>query len=70
MAISIVDADIKDLRRDAARRRARSQDTAQLVAAIESLGTGQAKAVLPGSGDTVQKLRAKVAYAAVLLAGK
>ncbi len=60
----IVDADLSSLKTAARRGRVRSPETQQLVEAIDSLRTGQAKAVMVEGGQTPQKVRARVMYAA------
>ena len=66
MPITIVDADMKSLRKAAARTRQRSPDTLQLIAAIESFEPGRAKQVQLETGETAQKVRAKLNYAATI----
>ena len=62
--MKILDADIRELRRASGGGRVRSPETQQLIAAIESLGAGRAKAVIPEDGETVARLRSRLSYAA------
>ncbi len=65
----IIDVNIDQLKTTGRRGRARSAETEQLIAAITALKSGSAKAIMIGSADTPQKVRARVAYAS-RLAGK
>ena len=65
----IVDADIATLNNAAKRGRVRSPETQQLVDAIDSMTQGTAKAILLEPGQTGQKIRSRLAYAA-RIAGK
>ena len=69
MALKIVDADIKDLKKSRTRGRVRSADTIALIEAIDGLGTGKAKAIQLEPGQDAAKVRARLAYAAKI-AGK
>ncbi len=60
----IVDADLNTLKRAAKRGRVRSPETQQLIEAIDGLIPGQAKAVVVDAGQTPEKVRARVMYAA------
>ena len=46
--------------------RRRSAETVQLIEAIQSLGSGKAKAIAPDRGQDLAKVRAKLMYAAKL----
>ena len=46
--------------------RSRSAETVQLIEAIQSLGSGTAKAIVPDRGQDLAKVRAKLMYAAKL----
>ena len=65
----IVDADIATLDNAAKRGRVRSPETQQLVDTIDSMTQGTAKAILLEPGQTGQKIRSRLAYAA-RIAGK
>ena len=65
----IVDAGIEALENAARRGRVRSPETQQLVDTIDSLTRGTAKAILLEPGQTAQKVRSRLAYAA-RIAGK
>jgi hypothetical protein len=67
--VRIVDASIEDLNRASRRGRARSQETQQLIDAINSLTSGTAKAIMATSAEGAKKLKARIAYAG-RLAGK
>jgi len=69
MAVTIVDADIGSLRTAGRAGRARSPETRDLIEAIQALGPGQAKAVLLDPGETIPKIRSRLAYAS-RIAGK
>lgn len=64
MPMTIVDADIDNLRKAARTGRVRSTETLELVQAIETLEPGKAKALIPDEGETVGRLRSKLSYAA------
>ena len=64
MAVTIVDADIRALRNATRAGRVRSPETKQLIAAIESLAPGTAKAILLDPGETIPRVRARLTYAA------
>ncbi|MBM3957808.1 MAG: hypothetical protein FJ313_07140 [Gemmatimonadetes bacterium] len=65
----IVDVDIESLNSAARRGRVRSPETQQLVDTIDSLGPGEGKAILLEPGQTAQRARSRLAYAA-RIAGK
>jgi aspartate/glutamate racemase len=67
--MKIVDVNIDEMNRVARRGRARSAEMQQLISAMEGLKPGGAKAIVLGSGDTAQKVRARIAYAG-RIAGK
>ncbi len=67
--MKIVEVNIDEMNRVAKRGRVRSSETQQLISAIEALKPGAAKAIMLGSGDTPQKVRARIAYAG-RIAGK
>jgi len=69
MIVRIVDADIDALKNAARRGRVRSPETQQLVDTIDSMTEGTAKAILLEPGQTGQKVRSRLAYAA-RIAGK
>ncbi len=56
--------DIAGLKSAARRVRIRSPETLQLVEAIESLQPGQTKAIIVEAGQTPEKVRARLMYAA------
>lgn len=62
--MQIVNADLAALKSAARRERTRSPETLQLIEAIEGLQSGQAKAVTVEAGQTPEKVRAKIMYAA------
>ncbi|MSQ35192.1 MAG: hypothetical protein EXR57_05185 [Dehalococcoidia bacterium] len=64
MPIQIVDADIQHLKRASRTGRVRAKDIQQIIKAIQELGPGKAKALVPERGETVVKLRTKLSYAA------
>ena len=64
MPVMIVDVDISTVRSAARAGRSRSPETKQLIDAIESLAPTEAKAILLDPGETIPKIRAKLAYAA------
>ncbi len=66
--MNIIDIPITQLRRAFRSRgsRRRSPETVQLVEAIQSLGSGRAKAVIADPGEDLAKVRAKLMYAAKL----
>ena len=64
MPIQIVDADIQHLKRASRTGRVRSKDIQQIIKAIQELGPGKAKALVPERGETVARLRTKLSYAA------
>ena len=64
MPFTIVDADIRTIRNASRAGRARSPETKRLIEAIESLAPGGAKAILLDPGETIPKIRSKLAYAA------
>ena len=66
MAIRIIDVEYSKLRRVGRAGRARSKDTLELIAAIESLTAGKAKALVVDRGESAAKLRAKLSNAARL----
>ena len=63
----IVDADINALKRTRARGRVRSQETRQMIEAIDDLGPGKAKAVIVEPGQDPAKVRARLMYAAKIV---
>ena len=67
--MKIIDVNIEELSKASRRGRARSSETQQLLAAIDSLKGKAAKAIMVGSGDSPQKVRARIAYVG-RLAGK
>jgi len=67
--VRIVDADIAALSNAAKRGRVRSPETQQLIDTIDSMSQGTAKAILLEPGQTGQKVRSRLAYAA-RIAGK
>jgi ribosomal protein L30E len=69
LSLNIVEADIKDLKKSRSRGRVRSEETKALIAAIDSLTSGKAKAIKLEAGQDPAKMRAKLAYAAKV-AGK
>ena len=64
MALNIVDADINALRKLTRPGRARSEETLELISAIQSLKPDKAKALVIEAGDTIPGLRSKLGYAA------
>lgn len=62
--MKITDATLAELKAAGRRGRTRSPETIELVEAIESLKTGEAKAIVVESGQTAAKVRAKLMYAA------
>ena len=62
--MNIVDADIASLRKAARRGRTRSQETITLIEAIDDLAPGRAKAIVIEEGQTGEKLRSRLTYAA------
>ncbi|MEX0763117.1 MAG: hypothetical protein WD333_11875 [Dehalococcoidia bacterium] len=65
----IVDVDIKELSSASKRGRVRSPETQQLLSIIDELKPHEAKAIVLGPGDTPQKIRSRLTYAA-RIAGK
>ncbi len=63
MPIRIVDADIRHFKRAARSKRARTPEMQQLIKAVEELGSGKAKALIPERGETVARLRSRLAIA-------
>ncbi|MCH7594388.1 MAG: hypothetical protein IIB27_07755 [Chloroflexi bacterium] len=59
----IEEADLTTLKTAQRRGRVRSPETQELIEAIDSLVPGAAKAVVVESGQTPQKVRARVMYA-------
>ncbi|MDA1258663.1 MAG: hypothetical protein O3C10_12625 [Chloroflexi bacterium] len=59
----IEDADLTMLKTAQRRGRVRSPETQELIEAIDSLVPGAAKAVVVESGESAQKVRARVMYA-------
>ena len=64
MAVRIVDADIRELRKSARRGRSRSPEVLQLIQAVQALKPGQAKALVSEGDVTVKSLRTRLGYAA------
>ena len=64
--MKIEDAKIADMQRAQRRGRSRSPETTQLIDSIDTLRSGEAKAIVAGPGETTGKLRAKPMYAAKL----
>jgi ribosomal protein L30E len=62
--MQIVNADLAALKSAARRGRTRSPETLALIQAIESLQPGRAKAVIVEAGQTPQKARTRLMYAA------
>ena len=60
----IVDVDIEALNNAARRGRVRSPETQQLIDTIESMTPGTAKAIMLEGGQTGQKVRSRLTYAA------
>ena len=60
----IVNVELTELKSAGRRGRTRSPETLQLIKAIESLKTGEAKAIVVESGQTAAKVRAKLMYVA------
>jgi hypothetical protein len=67
--VKIVDVDIKELNNVSRRGRARSSETQQVIAAIEGLKPGEAKAIMLARGDSGPKMRSRLTYAS-RIAGK
>ena len=65
----IVDVDIAALKNATRRGRTRSPETQQLVDVIDALTAGAAKAIVLEGGQTGQKMRSRLNYAA-RIAGK
>ena len=70
MLLTIIDTDIRALRNTRRRGRARSPETKRLIDAVESLAPGKAKAILLDPGETIPKVRSRLAYAARIAARK
>ena len=64
--MNISDIPVGQFRRSLRKRgsRRRSPKTVQLVEAIQSLGSGRAKAVIPDPGEDLAKVRRRLMYAA------
>ena len=62
--MKIVNADINQLRRSHRRSRTRSPQVNELIAAIDGLGPGKAKAIVLEPGEDPDKARARLIYAA------
>ena len=60
----IVDVPISQVRNAPRRGRSRSAETERLIEAIDSLGSGTAKALVLEPGEEPPKVRAKLMYAA------
>ena len=69
MPLTIIDTDIRALRNTSRRGRTRSPETKRLIQALEDLAPGKAKAILLDPGETIPKVRSRLAYAA-RIAGK
>ena len=69
MPLTIIDANITALRNRSGRGRTRSPETKRLIEAVEGLAPGRAKAILLDPGETIPKVRSRLAYAA-RIAGK
>jgi hypothetical protein len=65
--VEIVDVDIREMRRAVRRGRSRSPETVALMKAIEELTPGQAKAIVIEAGQTGEKVRARLNYAAKIV---
>jgi len=65
--VRIVDADISVLQAPARRGRLRSEATRTLMDAIAQLALGKAKAVVVPRGESPEKVRARVSYAAKIV---
>ncbi len=68
--MQMVNTDLATPKSAARRGRTRSPETLRLIQAIEGLQPGQAKAVLVEAGETPQKVRARLMYAAKAVARK
>ena len=67
--LKLVDIDISELKSVARRGRARSEETTQLVEAIDGLKSGAAKGIVIANLAEAKKVRARLLYAA-RIAGK
>ncbi len=65
--MKIINADINQLRRSRRRSRTRSPQVQELIAAIDELGPGKAKAIVLGRGEDPAKARARLVYAAKIV---
>lgn len=68
--MNIVDADISALQKAAKRGRVRSEETQQLIDAIDGLAPGRAKAIVLSRADKPERVRARISYAAKLISKK
>jgi hypothetical protein len=68
--LNIVDADIRALQKAAKRGRVRSDETQQLIDAIDGLVPGKAKAIVLPKGEKPERVRARISYAAKFVAKK
>ena len=62
--MKIVDVDIHELNRASRRGRVRSAETQQLLTVIDALKPGEAKAIMLSAGESGQKVRSRLTYAA------
>ena len=62
--MKITDATLAELKSAGRRGRTRSPETLELIETIESLKTGEAKAVVVEKGESAAKVRAKLMYVA------